>query len=306
MLVLGTSAVAAQDYPNRPIRMVTPGPGGGADFVGRLLGQGISGPLGQQVVIDNRPAGVIPGQIVSKARPDGYTLLINGNSFWIARLLQDIPFDPVKDFAPITIAVSAPNILVLHPAVPANSVRELIALAKAKPGTLNSGFAAAGGSVHLSGELFKYMAGVDIVRINYKSSGGAVTALLAGEVHLMFANAPPVAPHVKSGKLKALAITTLKPSAQFPELPTVAATLPGFEVASLYGIFAPAGTPAAIVGRLNQEIVRFLARPDAKEKFLAIGSETIGSSPGELEAAMKSEMARMSKVIKAEGLRQER
>jgi tripartite-type tricarboxylate transporter receptor subunit TctC len=286
--------------------MVTPGPGGGADFVGRLLGQGISGPLGQQVVIDNRPAGVIPGQIVSKARPDGYTLLINGNSFWIARLLQDIPFDPVKDFAPITIAVSAPNILVLHPAVPANSVRELIALAKAKPGTLNSGFAAAGGSVHLSGELFKYMAGVDIVRINYKSSGGAVTALLAGEVHLMFANAPPVAPHVKSGKLKALAITTLKPSAQFPELPTVAATLPGFEVASLYGIFAPAGTPAAIVGRLNQEIVRFLARPDAKEKFLAIGSETIGSSPGELEAAMKSEMARMSKVIKAEGLRQER
>ena len=305
MMLLGAGLASGQDYPVKPVRLVSPGPGGGADFVARLIAQGISGPLGQQVVVDNRPAGVIPGQIVAKARPDGYTLLINGNSFWIAPLMQDSsPFDPLKDFSPITTAVGSPNILVVHPSVTANSVKQLIALAKARPGTLNYASSAAGGSVHLSAELFRYMAGINIVRINYKSSGAAVTALLGGEVQLMFANAPTVAPHGKTGKVKALAVTTLQPSALFPELPTVAGSgLPGFEVASVYGIFAPARTPAAIVQRLNQEIVRFLARPDVKEKFLAGGVETIGSSPGELAAAMKSEINRMGKVIRDEGIR---
>jgi tripartite-type tricarboxylate transporter receptor subunit TctC len=214
------------------------------------------------------------------------------------------PFDPAKDFSPITTAVGSPNLLVVHPSVAANSVKDLIALAKARPGALNYGSSTAGGSVHLSAELFRYMAGVDIVRISYKTSGATVNALLGGEVHFMFANAPPVAPHLKTGRLKALAVTTLQPSAQFPELPTVAASgLPGFEVASLFGVFAPARTPAAIVDRLNQEIVRFLARTDVKEKFLASGVETIGSSPGELAAAMKSEMARMGKVIRDGGIR---
>src|ERR1700704_4415385 len=157
-LVLTACVASAQDYPTKPIRMVSPGPGGGADFVARFIAQGISGPLGQQVVVDNRPAGVIPGQIVSRARPDGYTLLVNGNSFWIAPLLQDSPFDPLKDFAPITTAVGTPNILVVHPSVAVNSVRDLIALAKARPGTLNYGSSTAGGSVHLSAELFRYMA----------------------------------------------------------------------------------------------------------------------------------------------------
>jgi tripartite-type tricarboxylate transporter receptor subunit TctC len=296
--------VSGQEYPGKPIRLVSPGPAGGADFVARSIAQGISGPLGQPVVVDNRPAGVIPGQIVSKARPDGYTLMVNGNSFWIAPLMQDnIPYDPLKDFSPITTAVGSPNILVVNSSVAANSVKDLIALAKARPGALNYGSASAGGAVYLSAELFKHMAGVDIVRVSYKSSGAAVTALLGGEVQLMFANAPSVAAHVKSGRLRALAVTTLQPSALYPGLPTVAsAGLPGFEVASVYGVFAPARTPAAIVNRLNQEIVRFLGRTDVKERFLAAGVETIGSSPEELAAAMKSETARIGKVIREGGI----
>ena len=312
MVTVGMSGLSAgvasgQDYPNKPLRMVSPGPGGGGDFVARFIAQGISGPLGQQVVVDNRPAGVIPGQIVSKAPPDGYTLMVIGNSFWITPFMQDsLPYDPVKDFAPITSAVGSPNVLVVHASVAANSVRELIALAKAKPGVLNYASAAAGGSVHIAAELFRHMAGVNIVRINYKSSGAAVTALVGGEVQMMFANAPPVMPHVKSGRLKALAVTTLQPSALLPELPTVAGSgLPGFEVASVYGVFAPANTPAAIVKRLNQEIVRFLARTDMKDKFFAAGMEPIGSTPEELAAAMKSEMARVGKVIRDAGIRED-
>ena len=306
MMVLSAGMVFSQEYPHKPIRLISPGPGGGADFVARFIAQGISGPLGQQVVVDNRPAGVIPGQIVSKATPDGYTLMVNGNSFWIAPLMRDhLAYDPVKDFAPITSAVGAPNILVVHSSVAAHSVKDLIALAKAKPGVLNYASASAGGSVHLSAELFKHMAAVNIVRISYKTSGTAVTSLVGGEVHLMFANAPSVVPHVKSGRLKALAVTTLQPSVLFPDLPTVsAAGLPGFEVASVYALFAPARTPTAIINRLNQEVVRFLARTDVKEKFFATGVEPIGSSPLELAGAMKSEIARMGKVIKDAGIRE--
>jgi tripartite-type tricarboxylate transporter receptor subunit TctC len=306
-IALGAGEVSGQDYPGKPIRLISPGPGGGADFVARFVAQGISSPLGQQVVVENRPAGVIPGQVVSKAPPDGYTILLNGNSFWIAPLMRDgIPYDPVRDFAPITLAVGSPNILVLHPSVPARSVRELIALARARPGALNYGSASAGGSVHLAAELFKHMARVDIVRISFKSSGGSVISLVSGEVHLMFANAPPVVPHVMAGKLKALAVTTLQPSVLFPGLPTIAASgLPGFEVASVYALFAPARTPAAIVNRLNQEAVRFLGRSDVKEKFLATGVESMGGSSEELAAAMKSEMTRMGKVIRDAGIREE-
>jgi len=306
-LVLAAGAAWGQDYPARPVRLVSPGPGGGADFVARFLAQGISGPLGQQVVVDNRPAGVIPGQIVAKAAPDGYTLMVNGNSFWIAPLMRDsTPYDPLRDFAPITSAVGTPNVLVVHSSVAANSVKELIALAKAKPGALNYGSASAGGSVHLAAELFKYLAGVNIVRISYKTSGMGVNALLAGEVHLMFANAPPVMPHVKSGRLRALAVTTLQPSALLPDVPTVAsAELPGFEVASVYALFAPAKTPAAVIRRLNQEAVRFLGRTDMKDKFLAAGMEPIGSSPEALVAAMKSEVARLGKVIREAAIREE-
>jgi tripartite-type tricarboxylate transporter receptor subunit TctC len=307
MLVLCASAASSQDYPVRPIRLVSPGPGGGADFAARFIAQGIAGPLGQQVVVENRPAGVIPGQVVSKMPPDGYTLLLNGNSFWIAPLMRgNIPYDPMKDFAPITLAVGAPNILVVHPSLPARSVKELIALARARPGVLNYASASSGGSVHLSAELFKHMARVDIVRVSFKTSGTSVISLVSGEVHLMFGNAPPVIPHVKSGRLRALAVTTRQPSALLPKVPTVAGSgLPGFEVASVYAMFAPARTPAAIVNRLNQEIVRFLGRPEAREKLLATGVEAVGSSPEELVAAIQSETARMGKVIRAAGLRED-
>lgn len=307
MIVLGAGAAHGQDYPAKPIRLISPGPGGGADFVARFLAQGLTGALGQQVVVDNRPAGVIPGQVVSKAPPDGYTLMLNGNSFWIAPLMRDgIPYDPVKDFAPISLAVGSPNILVLHPSVPARSVKELIALARARPGVLNYGSASAGGSVHLAAELFKHMARVNIVRVSFKSSGTSVISLVSGEVHLMFANAPPVVPHVKARKLRALAVTTLQQSALFPDMPTIAASgLPGFEVTSVYALFAPARTPAAIINRLNQEAVRFLGRAEVKEKFLATGVETMGGTPEDLAAAMKSEMTRMGKVIKDAGIREE-
>jgi tripartite-type tricarboxylate transporter receptor subunit TctC len=307
VLVLTAGTANGQDYPVKPIRLVSPGPGGGADFAARFIAQGISGPLGQQVVVENRPAGVIPGQVVSKMPPDGYTLLLNGNSFWIAPLMRaGIPYDPLKDFAPITLAVGAPNILVVHPSLPARSVKDLIALARAKPGVLNYGSASAGGSVHLAAELFKYMTKTDIVRVSFKTSGTSVISLVSGEVHLMFANAPPVIPHVKSGRLRALAVTTARPSALLPGVPTVAgAGLPGFEVASVYAMFAPARTPASIVHRLNQEIVRFLGRPEAKERLLATGVEAAATSPEELVAAIQAETARMGKVIREAGLRED-
>jgi tripartite-type tricarboxylate transporter receptor subunit TctC len=306
-LALAAGAASGQDYPSRPIRMLSPGPGGGADFAARFVAQGISPLLGQQVVVENRPAGVIPGQVVAKAAPDGYTILVNGNSFWIGPLMRDgTPYDPLRDFVPISLLVGAPNVLVVHASLPAKSVKELIAIAKAKPGVLNYASASAGGSVHLASELFKHMAGVNIVRISYKTSGTSVNALLSGEVHLMFANAPPVMPHVKTGRLRALAVTTPRRSVLLPDLPTMSASgLPGFEVASVYGLFAPANTPPAIVGRLNQEVVKFLTRPDARDKFLAAGMEPVGSSPDELMASIKSEMERMGKVIKDAGIRED-
>ncbi len=295
----------SQNFPHKPIRMVSPGPGGGADFAARLIAQGISGPLGQQVIVENRPTGVIPGEIVARALPDGYTLLVSGNSFWIGPFMQDhTPYDPVQDFAPVTLAVGSPNILVVHPAVAANSVKELIALARAKPGVLNYASASAGGSVHLAAELFKYLAGVNIVRIPYKSSGVSITALVGGEVQLTFSNAAPVVPHVNAGRLRALAVTTLQPSALFPELPTMAGSgLPGYDVASVYAIFAPAKTPSTIVNRLNQELVRLLNRTDVRERFIAAGVATIGTTPQGLADAMKREMTSMGKVIRDAGIR---
>jgi tripartite-type tricarboxylate transporter receptor subunit TctC len=263
--------------------------------------------LGQQIVVDNRPAGVIPGQIVSKAPPDGYTLMVNGNSFWLSPLVRtSSPYDPLKDFAPVSLVVSTPNILVIHSSVAANNVKELIALAKAKPGVLNYASSTAGGSGHLSAELFKYLAGVDLVRISYKTSGTSVNSLIAGEVQVMFGNAPPVVPHVKSGRLKALAVTTLQRSALLPDLPTIAESgLPRFETAAVYGLFAPARTPAPIVRTLHQEVVRLLARPDAAEKLRATGVDAVGSTPEGLTTYMQSEIARMAPVIKSAGIREE-
>jgi len=304
MAFLRVDVAAGQDYPSRPVRIVTTGIGGGGDFVARLIGQSISGPLGQQVIIDNRASGVIPGEIVVKAPPDGHMLLVASNSFWIGPLLEKTPYDPVRDFAPIALTSSAPNILVIHPSLPAKSVRELIALAKARPGELNYATSATGGSAHLAGELFRHMAGINIVRIPYKGTTVATIDLTGGHVQMMFSTAATVTPLIQAGRLRALAVSSAQPSGVFPGLPTVAASgVPGYETAQFTGVFAPARIPAAIVTRLNQEIVRALGQADIREKFLRGGVETVGSTPAQLATTMTSEVARIGKLIKDAAIR---
>jgi tripartite-type tricarboxylate transporter receptor subunit TctC len=305
VLLAGAGAVSAQNYPNMPIRIVTSEAGGGNDVQARLVAQGLAGALGEQVVVENRPSGVIPGEVVSKAPPNGYTLLLYNNTLWIGPLLQNTPYDVVRDLAPVTSVAKGANVLVVNPATPVKSVAELVALAKAKPGELNYGSSGTGASNHLAGELFRVMAGVNIVRINYKGAGPALTALLAGELQLMFPTAGAVTPHVRAGRVRALAVTSAEPTALFPGVPTMAAFLPGYESISIYGVFAPAKTPRTIIDKLNEEIVRFLNRADVKEKFSNAGMETVGGSPEQLAATVKSEMARMGKVIRDAGIRGE-
>jgi len=300
MMVLFADVVSGQNYPNKSLRIVTAGLGGGSDFAARVIAQGITGPLGQPVIVDNRSSNIV-GDIVAAAPPDGYTLLVIGSSFWIAPFLQKTSYDPVRDFSPITLAERSPNVLVVHPSVPAKSVKELIAFAKAKPGALNYGSSAPGSSSQLAGELFKAMAGVNIVNVPYKAMGLALNDLLGGQVQLIF-GASAVAPHIKTGKLRALAVTTAAPSSLFPDLPTVAATIPGYEAVSVTGVLAPSKTPATVVNRLNQEIVRSLNTEDTKQKFFNLGAESVGTTPAQLAAAIKSEMASMGKIIKDTGI----
>ena len=299
--------VLGQDFPRKPIRIVTAEPGGSSDFAARVIAQALTRNLGHKVVVENRGggSGIIAAQTVAKSPPDGYTLLNYGPAMWLLPLLQDhVPYDPIRDFSPITLSVTSPNIVVVHPSLPVRSVKELIALAKARPRELNYGSASRGSAAHLGPELFKLMAGVEIVQVSYKGGGPALIDLLAGQVQLMFASASSVAPHMHSGRLRALAVTSVRPSRLFPGLPTVAAAgLPGYEAISMYGIFAPASTPAPLVTQLNQELVRVLSTPEAKEKFVNVGVEVVGSSPEELAAAIKSEMARMGPVIKKAGIR---
>jgi tripartite-type tricarboxylate transporter receptor subunit TctC len=241
---------------------------------------------------------------VSAAPPDGYTLLLSSGSLWIAPLMQKTPYDAVRDFTTIALTNMAPNVLVVTPSLPVKSVAELIALAKAKPGALNYSTSAVGGSGHLAAELFNVMAGVNTMHIPYKSAGLALSDLMGGRVQMAFATGGSVAPLVKSGRLKALAVTSLQPSILFPELPTVAASgLPGYESITIHGLFAPAKTPALLINRVNQETVRFLKTPDARERFLNAGVEPVGTSPEEFTAKIKSEIARLQKVIKSAGIR---
>jgi tripartite-type tricarboxylate transporter receptor subunit TctC len=308
-IFLSAGMASAQNYPTKPIRMVTAEPGGGNDFSARLIVQGLGGSLGQPMIVDNRggAGGIIAADIVAKAQPDGYTLLLYANNIWIIPLLRrNTPFDVIRDFAPITWAAKSPNTVVVHPSLPVKSVEDLIAYAKARPGELNYGSGGTGSSTHLAVELFKSMTGVNIVRVAFKGNAPALNGLFAGEVHLMIATAGTVAPHLKSGRLRALAVTSAQPSPLAPGLPTVAASgLPGYESMQIYGVFAPSRTPAAIVKRLNEEIVRVLGRADVKEKFLASGVEPVGSTPQQLAATIKSEIVRMGKVIKDAGIREE-
>ena len=298
MSVFWTGVACAQDYPAKVIRIVTSPPGGSNDFVARLLVKGLTEKLGWQIVVDNRATILVP-ELVMRAAPDGYTLLVTGGTFITGYLFDKLPYEPLRDFAPITLTHRQPNILVVHPSLPVKSVKELIAIAKEKPGELNYASSGVGSTNHLSGELFNVMTGTRIVRINYKGVGPAVTALLGGEVHLMYANLAAVSPYLQGGRLRPLAITSAKPSALRPGLPTMAGSgLPGFETVVITGVYAPAATPAAIVNRLHQEIVRIIHLPEIKERFSSIGIETVGGSPQELTAAMKAEISRTAKLAK--------
>ena len=300
------AAAWGQNYPNRPIRFVTTLPGGGNDFVTRLLAQALAVPMGQQIIVENRPSGVIVVDTVAKAPPDGYTFLLYSDGLWLLPLMQKVPYDPVADFAPVTLVGSTPHVLAVHPSLPVKSVRELIALAKARPGDLNFGASDPSSASNLSAELFKSMAGVNIVGIRYKAAGPVVIALMGGEVQMMFNTAPSVAPHLKSGKLKGLAVTSIQPSPLAPGLPTVAASgLPGFEAATTYGLFAPARTPPAIVAQMNREAVRILNNSEFKERLLSAGVEGASSTPEQLAARIAAEMTRMGKVIRDAGIRAE-
>jgi len=301
------SIVHAQTYPDKPIRIIVPyTPGGFNDTLARTVGQKLQEAWGQPVIVDNRPGGgtLIGTEMAAKAAPDGYTLYMVPFAFAVnPSLYKKLPYDSLKDFAPITLAASTPNLLVVNPALPVNSVKEVIALAKSKPGKLNYASTGNGSSNHLSMEKFKMMAGVDITHIPYKGSGPAVTDLMGGQVDLMFDNIPNVLPHVKAGKLKMIAVTSPKRSPHVPDVPTVSESgVPGYEVSVWFGIAAPGGTPKPIITKLNAEIVKILNMPDVKQKFAAQGVDVIGSTPEQFAAYIKEQMEEWGKVVKAAGV----
>jgi tripartite-type tricarboxylate transporter receptor subunit TctC len=293
----------AQGFPSKTVRIVTSAAGGNFDMVARTLATGMTGPLGQPVVVDNR-GGVVAIETVAKAPADGYTLLLSGTTVWLSPFMRkNVSWDPVADFAPVTLAVSAPNVLVVHPSLPVKTVDDLIALARAKPGVLNVGSTTPGGSIHLAAELFDVMAHVDIVRVSFRGEAAALTTLMSGGIHLMFANVSSGSSHIKSGRLRGIAVTSAQPSPLLPALPSIArAGLPGYEFVSITAVFAPARTPAEVIGRLNAEMVRVLATREVRERLFNAGVETVGSSPEQLGATVKSEMARMGTVIRKAGI----
>jgi len=308
LVVLAWSASAAQNYPVRPIRLVIPyPPGGPTDFVGRTVGQKLTEFMGQQVVVDNRPgaATVIASELVARAAPDGYTLLFGtgGGTFLAPLIVPNVPYDPRRDFAPVGMLVVSPQVLVVHPSVAANSVGELVALAKAKPGALNFASVGTGTSPHLGGELFKALAGIDVVHVPYKGTAPAMTDLLAGRVQFMFTSMPTVLAHVKGGKLKLLATGGTKRSPVIAATPPIAETLPGFELVTWYGIFAPARTPADIVSRLNGAIGKALADPEVRKRFGAQGLETVTMTPQELRKYTERELDRWTRLVERAGIR---
>ena len=300
-----TSSAIAQPYPYKPVRILSAEVGGGADLAARVIAQRMALPLGKQVVVENRPGRLI-GDLLVKSTPDGYTLLLVSSTILFAPVLEQTGYDPVKDFAPISLVATNPNIVVVHASVAATSIRELIALAKAKPGVLNYGSGGTGSSIHLAVDLFKQMAGVDITRIAYKGAGPAMNDLLGGQLQLMFATAGSVMRHVNGGRLRALAVTSAQPSALAPGLPTVAAAgLPGYEMVAIYALAAPLKTPAAIVNQLNQVVVQSLHDAELKERFLVSGMEAQSSATGALAARIKGEVATVAKLVKSAGIRAE-
>jgi tripartite-type tricarboxylate transporter receptor subunit TctC len=304
MIALPGGASAQTTYPAKPVRILVPfPPGGPADALARIVGDKLGQALGQPFVIENKPGagGNIGMEQGAKAAADGYTLTLapTGNLTIAPSLYAKLPYDPAKDYAPITVLATVPNILIVHPSVPARSVAELIALAKAKPGTLNYASPGNGSGPHLAGELLKSMAGIDLVHVPFNGVGPAMTGVLAGDVQMFFAQSSAALPHVKSGKVIALGVASRKRIAAAPELPTIAeAGLPGFDVTSWYALVAPAGTPAAVVDRLHAEIVKVLGSADVREKIAALGAEPVGNTPAEFTAMQRAEAARWAKLAR--------
>jgi tripartite-type tricarboxylate transporter receptor subunit TctC len=299
----GGALAQVQAYPNKPIRVVVPfPPGGSTDFLARIVGQKLTAAWGQQVIIDNRPGagGTVGAAEAARAAPDGYTLLMGAVHHEIATsVYAKLPYDFQKDFAPITTVAIVPNVLVVNPSIPANSVKELIAHAKANPGKLNYGSAGMGTAHHLIGEQFNLQAGVEILHVPYKGSSPAVADLIGGQVSLMYDTVSSCLPHIKSGKLRPLGVTTAKRSVALPDVPTIAeGALPGFEVTTWFGFVAPARTPAEIITKLNTEIVKILHMPDVRERLLAAGSEPVGNTPEQMAAQIARETAAFAKIVK--------
>jgi tripartite-type tricarboxylate transporter receptor subunit TctC len=299
----------AQSFPEKPIRFVVGfTPGGPSDILARALGQKLGERWSQQVVIENRPGagGNVAAEAVAKSAPDGYTWLLGNNSILATNqsLYRSLGYDPVKDFAPVSLVAVQPNILVVNPQVPARSVAELITLAKKNPGKLNYASSGSGAAAHLAGELFKTMTGVDMMHVPYKGAQPALTDVIAGQVQLMFATSASVIPFIQAGRLRALAVTTARRSASVPDLPTVAeAGVPGFEAITWHGVVVPAATPAPLVERLNRDIVSALAQPDLRERLAALGAEVRAGTPREFADYIASEIPKWSKVVRESGAR---
>jgi tripartite-type tricarboxylate transporter receptor subunit TctC len=301
--VWAASATAADTYPQRAVRMIIPYPPGGAgDIVGRMLGTRLTEHLGQQVVIDNRGGGgqLIATQLAAKAEPDGYTLFLASATHGInPGLRKNLPYDTLKDFVPITLVAQSPLVFVAHPSIGVTTIKELIALAKGKPGQLTYGSSGPGTGGHLSVELLKWMTGTDMVHVPYKGAGPALTDLIGGQLQIICTSPLPAMPHVKSGRLKALAMTSRARSRSYPDIPTVAETLPGYESTLWYALLAPAGTPPAIVKRVHDETVKALKSPDMTEQLQQQGADPVGDTPAQLQQFIQSEIARWTKVIRA-------
>ncbi|WP_374672149.1 Bug family tripartite tricarboxylate transporter substrate binding protein [Acidovorax temperans] len=305
--LLGGTSALAQAYPTKPVTIIVPfAAGGTTDILARIIGQALTAELGQSVVVDNRggAGGNIGGQAAAKATPDGHTLFMGtvGTHAINASLYKKMPFDPVKDFAPLTRVANVPNLLVANPAQPYKSVKDLIAYAKANPGKVNFGSSGNGSSIHLSGELFKSLAKVDMQHVPYKGSAPAVTDLLGNQIGIMFDNMPSAIQHVRSGKLVPLAVTTAKRSPELPSVPTIAeAGVPGYEATSWFGMFAPAGTPVPVLAKLNAAIVKVLAQPDVKKKINEQGAEVYSETPEQFAAFIQAESVKWGRVVKESG-----
>jgi tripartite-type tricarboxylate transporter receptor subunit TctC len=310
--MFGGTGAAAQGYPSKPIRIVVPyPPGGPLDIMARAIGQKLTEAWGQPVVVDNRPGagGNIGADLVAKSTPDGYTLLMGAVATHAINptLYGHVPYDPVKDFLPVALVAQVPNVLVVNPSVPAGTVKDLIELARARPGNLNFGSGSTGSTGHLAGELFNIMAGVKMVHIPYKGGAPAMADLLAGQIQLMFDNLANALPNVRAGKLRALAVTTLARSPALPDLPTIAESgLPGFDLTTWFGLMAPAGTPPGIVTKLNAEIVRDLNAKDMRERLEKMGAGVPANNTSEHFAAfIRDEAAKYAKVVRESGAKVE-